>query len=288
MCAEDIDLATGVTEEAAQTAYDTVVRVFACSAGFVPVRVGHDEEEVLGIVRDVRLPEVFEVMVVRRRASALYLRDDTPARAEWEDEVGSCPCDEAVVGRQHNLGAKPELVLEKARDDRLDLRALSAVNMHHVDVRRRPVQEGGELVSESVDPRHLGGLHRRQVASYEAVMLCPHGRELRSCGPEKLDTPGLGSSGERTAATLAATRTVPVLGPDRLAHLQPEHVEHMYKALLGKDLNAGTMHHVRWTLNKALNDAVRRRRIPRNLVALAHAPRYDLPEHKPLTVDVAE
>jgi integrase len=81
---------------------------------------------------------------------------------------------------------------------------------------------------------------------------------------------------------------VPALGRHRLADLQPEHVEHMYTVLLGKGLNAGTVHHVRRTLNKALNDAVRRRRIRRNPVALAHTPRYDPPEIEPLTVDEAK
>jgi len=42
------------------------------------------------------------------------------------------------------------------------------------------------------------------------------------------------------------------------------------------------------TLNKSLNDAVRRRRIPRNPVALAHTPRYDPPDIEPLTVDEAK
>lgn len=81
---------------------------------------------------------------------------------------------------------------------------------------------------------------------------------------------------------------VPALGRHRLADLQPEHIEHLYKVLLGKGLNAGTVHHVRRTLNKALNDAVRRQRIPRNPVALAHTPRYDPPDIEPLTTDEAQ
>jgi len=38
---------------------------------------------------------------------------------------------------------------------------------------------------------------------------------------------------------------------------------------------------------KALNDAVRRRRLPRNPVTLAHTPRYDAPDIEPLTVTEA-
>ncbi len=81
---------------------------------------------------------------------------------------------------------------------------------------------------------------------------------------------------------------VPAIGRHRLADLQPEHIEHLYKVLFAKDLGAGSVHHVRRTLNKSLNDAVRRRRIPRNPVALAHAPRYDPPDIEPLTVAEAK
>ncbi len=77
---------------------------------------------------------------------------------------------------------------------------------------------------------------------------------------------------------------IPAIGKHRLARLEPEHVEHMDKVLLAKGLSAGSVQHVRRTLNKALNDAVRRRRLPRNPVALANTPRYDPPDVEPLTV----
>ena len=80
---------------------------------------------------------------------------------------------------------------------------------------------------------------------------------------------------------------VPAIGQHRLARLEPEHIEHLYTVLLDKGLNAGSVHHVRRTLNKALNDAVRRRRLPRNPVTLAHTPRYDAPDIEPLTVTEA-
>jgi integrase len=88
--------------------------------------------------------------------------------------------------------------------------------------------------------------------------------------------------------TVDVTRhIVPAIGRHRLAALEPEHIEYLYNVLLEKGLNAGTVHHVRRTLNKALNDAVRRRRIPRNPVQLAHTPRYDPPDIEPLTVGEA-
>jgi integrase len=77
---------------------------------------------------------------------------------------------------------------------------------------------------------------------------------------------------------------IPAIGKHRLARLEPEHVEHLYAELFAKGLNAGTVHHVRRTLNKALNDAVRRGRLLRNPVALANTPRYDPPDVEPLMV----
>ena len=79
----------------------------------------------------------------------------------------------------------------------------------------------------------------------------------------------------------------PAIGRHRLDSLEPEHIEHLYAVLLAKGLNPGSVHHVRRTLNKALNDAVRRRRLPRNPVSLANTPRYDPPEFEPLTVEEA-
>ncbi len=64
----------------------------------------------------------------------------------------------------------------------------------------------------------------------------------------------------------------------------PSWGEYLYSSLLAKGLNVGTIHHVRRTLNKALNDAVKRGRLSRNPVSLANTPRYDPPEVDPLTV----
>lgn len=73
-----------------------------------------------------------------------------------------------------------------------------------------------------------------------------------------------------------------LLGWSPVSHT--EHIEYLYAALLAKGLNAGSVQHVRRTLNKSLNDAVRRGRIPRNPVAFAHTPRYEVPDVEPLTV----
>jgi integrase len=68
-----------------------------------------------------------------------------------------------------------------------------------------------------------------------------------------------------------------------LDRLRPEHVEYLYATLHTSGLNVGTIHHVRRTLSKALNDAVRRGRLARNPVSDAHTPRYVPPPIEPLT-----
>ena len=77
---------------------------------------------------------------------------------------------------------------------------------------------------------------------------------------------------------------IPTIGAHKLDRLEPEHIEYLYTSLLAKGLSVGTIHHVRRTLNKSLNDAVRRGRLPRNPVPLANTPRYDPPDIDPLTV----
>lgn len=80
---------------------------------------------------------------------------------------------------------------------------------------------------------------------------------------------------------------VPAIGMNRLDRLRPEHVEYLYATLRDNGLNVGTIHHVRRTLSKALNDAVRRGRLSRNPVSDAHTPRYVPPAIEPLTATEA-
>ena len=76
---------------------------------------------------------------------------------------------------------------------------------------------------------------------------------------------------------------VPAIGMNRLDRLRPEHIEYLYRTLRDSGLNVGSIHHVRRTLSKALNDAVRRGRLTRNPVADAHTPQYVPPPIEPLT-----
>lgn len=52
-------------------------------------------------------PEVLQIVVVRRRATALNLRDDTATRRGHVDEVRPGLRDEPSLGREDNLFANP-------------------------------------------------------------------------------------------------------------------------------------------------------------------------------------
>lgn len=81
---------------------------------------------------------------------------------------------------------------------------------------------------------------------------------------------------------------IPAIGANQVDRLRPEHVEYLYATMLNNGLGVGTVHHVRRTLSKALNDAVRRGRLTRNPVSDAHTPRYVAPAIEPLTATEAQ
>ena len=77
---------------------------------------------------------------------------------------------------------------------------------------------------------------------------------------------------------------IPGLGAHRLERLTPDHVERLYVRLQRHGLSPGGVHHVHRTLRAALNEAVRRSHLRRNLVLLAKAPRLDADDVEPYDV----
>jgi hypothetical protein len=133
--AEDVDLASWVTEERAESSQYVAVGMFADAAALLPVDVGHDEEQVLGVRGDVGLPQVLQVVVVGGGPSALDLNDDPAAGPEAADEVGSGAGDETVLRREDDLLAEPELLAQQVGNDGLHGPGLGAVDVDEVDAR---------------------------------------------------------------------------------------------------------------------------------------------------------
>ena len=79
-------------------------------------------------------------------------------------------------------------------------------------------------------------------------------------------------------ATCVNRYLIPALGTVRLRDLQPEHLDGLYRRMEregkgdGVGLAPKTVHHVHTAVRKALQDAVERGRLARNVADLAHPP----------------
>ena len=74
---------------------------------------------------------------------------------------------------------------------------------------------------------------------------------------------------------------VPLLGRRPLARLAPEHVQGAYASLLARGLSPATVRRSHATLHRALEQAVRWRKVPTNVAGLVKAPRV---AHRDMTV----
>ena len=88
-------------------------------------------------------------------------------------------------------------------------------------------------------------------------------------------------------AQIVRSHIVPALGAYQLAKLTPEHVQAMLNGLSTAGLAPRTVRNVRAVLRDALNQAVKRRRIPYNVATLVEIPRAEKPQIAPLTPDQA-
>ncbi len=126
---QDIDLATWVAEERAHPVGHPQEGPFSRSAALAPVRIRNDEEEMLDILRDVRLPDVFEVMVVRHRSAPLYLGDDPLTVGQLEVEVRAGFGDDPGLRLEEHFLFESQDPLQYFGNDALDLLATCAVNV---------------------------------------------------------------------------------------------------------------------------------------------------------------
>ena len=108
--AHDVHFAACIAEEGCKTSRDAEEGFLASMAGLRSVSVRYDQEEMLRIRRDVGLPKVLEVVVVRRRPTSVHLGGDPATWAEPIVEVRAGCGDEAVLRRKYDLFAEPELL----------------------------------------------------------------------------------------------------------------------------------------------------------------------------------
>ncbi len=89
-------------------------------------------------------------------------------------------------------------------------------------------------------------------------------------------------------AQIVRSHITPAIGKYQLTKLTPEQVQAMLNQLTGVGLAPRTVRNVRAVLRDALNQAVKRRRIPYNVAALVEIPRAEKPVITPLTPEQAQ
>jgi integrase len=78
---------------------------------------------------------------------------------------------------------------------------------------------------------------------------------------------------------------IPGLGAHRLEKLEPEHLERFYSKMLAAGSKPATVHHVHRTIRNALNHALRRQHVTRNVALLAVPPRIEEEEVEPYEIE---
>lgn len=102
---------------------------------------------------------------------------------------------------------------------------------------------------------------------------------------ENIAAPGVRPStlaGYRVAVNV---HLIPGLGAHRLEKLEPEHLELFYKAMQARGSSPATAHQAHRTMRTALNHALRRGHLTRNVATLAVPPRLTEKEVVPYAVD---
>jgi|SRR5580700_410305 integrase len=80
----------------------------------------------------------------------------------------------------------------------------------------------------------------------------------------------------------------PVIGKVRLAKLNESHIEVVHRSAYRRGLSKRSCLHIHRVLHKAFRDAVRRRKLTRNVVALVDAPNPEEREHAAITPERVE
>lgn len=101
--AHDVNLATRITEEGAESMGDPEKRPLAGQAIWPPIRERDDQEQVLRVRRNMSLPQVLEVMVVGDGGSRTRRCPDSAPSTEPEVEVWTSRCRESLILSETDL-----------------------------------------------------------------------------------------------------------------------------------------------------------------------------------------
>lgn len=133
--ADDIHFATGIAEERGEAATHPAEWLLARRTVLGPIRIGDDQEEVLGVSADMGFPKVLDVVVIVDSSTPFHFSEDSPARPNWVVEVRSGLCHDPHVSGEEDLLLEPESSREQLRDDGLDRTALRPMDVRFLDFR---------------------------------------------------------------------------------------------------------------------------------------------------------
>lgn len=144
-------------------------------------------------------------------------------------------------------------------------------------VRARTKREVAEKVARLEGQRDSGYLGDRPLTIAEWLDIWIEGRVIAGVRP-------------KTAEGYKVDRhhIVGAIGSVRLDRFGADHVDSLWRSILGAGAGPATCAHVRRTLSAAINAAVDRGHVARNPVRFSPPPRYDPPEIEPLTAPEAQ
>ena len=123
----------------------------------------------LSVGRDVRLPEVLEVMVVGGRPASLHFGEDAATGFEVKDEVRADLCRQPDLASESHLLVEAELFAQQPSHDPLDIPTLGTMNMDDFAVRRCAFEMGSKTPGSGVDTSKFLLLGFRQGATRESL-----------------------------------------------------------------------------------------------------------------------
>jgi integrase len=147
----------------------------------------------------------------------------------------------------------------------------ASVDLGFINGKRKRKVIYGKTRKEVADK--LKALHRDQAAG---VNIAPAQQTVKAFLENWLEQTVKRFNRPRTYDKYAADvrhHIIPSIGQHQIAKLSPDHVQLMLNTLTSKDLSANTVRNVRAVLRKALNQAMRRGYVARNVATLVELPR---------------
>lgn len=156
MDAENVNLSSRFPEESTQASGHNTERSLSRRAVRLPIVVRDDQEQVMRICGDVRLPQVLEIVIVGRRPTPFDLSQDASSLSDREEEIRACLCDQSALRGEHHLRAEPQVLAQERCEVILDRFARRAVHVESRKLNLRGCDVFHESLRQTIDVGQLG------------------------------------------------------------------------------------------------------------------------------------